>query len=76
MLQKIWNNSLIAFLFLLAYPSIIYAQIEVENANSPYSSIGIGNVKHHKTNAREKKAQHIDQVLEEAQHDIFNRYSQ
>lgn len=44
MLRKIWNNSLIAFIFLLACPSIIYAQIEVENANSPYSSIGIGNV--------------------------------
>ncbi len=44
MLQKIRNSLLIASFILLAFPSIGYAQIDVENANSPYSSIGIGNV--------------------------------
>jgi len=32
--------------------------------------------KHYRTNDRENNGQHIDQILENAQQDIFNRYSQ
>lgn len=44
MLQKIQNSFLIALFLVLLFPSIGYGQINVENANSPYSRFGIGHV--------------------------------